>query len=176
MDNDPNPNPNPNPYSTPGSDVFASSSALGGEGITEGVLEQLRKTKGWVKFLGVMAFIGAALMVVLGVVIMAGGAFGAAFAGQAGAELGPWFTAIIGLIYIVMALLYIYPGMKLWKYGKTIDRLLEDRASVTLEAALNEQRSLWKFCGIMMIIMLSLYIVAAIVAVIAIGAAAAMAS
>ena len=167
----------PNPYSTPGSDVFAGSSAVGGGGeITDGVLEQLRGTKGWVKFLGVLAFILAALMVGLGLMIVAGGAMGAAFAEGTGAPGGAGFTAFLGIIYIVMAFLYIYPGVKLWKYGKRIDQLLQDRASLTLEAALNEQRSLWKFVGIVAIITLSIYAIGIVVAMVAFAGVAAMGS
>jgi hypothetical protein len=162
----------PNPYSTPGSDVFAGSSAVGGGEVTDGVIDQLQRTKGWVKFIGVMAFIGAAFMVVGGLVIMAGGAMGGIFSGDAGGALGAGFGFGMGLMYIVMAILYIYPGMKLWAYGKRIDQLLQDRATLTLEAALNEQRSFWKFTGIMMIILLSIYALIIVGVVIAgIGAA-----
>ena len=162
----------PNPYSTPGSDVFAGSSAVGGE-ITDGVLEQLRKTKGWVKFIGVMAFIGAGFMVVGGIIMMAGGAMGGMLTGGASDAFGAGVGIGMGLIYIVMAIIYIYPGMKLWGYGKRIDQLLQDRASVTLEAALNEQRAFWKFSGIMLIILLSIYALALVGLIVAgIGAAA----
>jgi hypothetical protein len=163
----------PNPYSTPGSDVFAGSSAVGGSEITDGVLDQLRRTKGWVKFFGVMAFIGAGFLILGGIAMMAGGAMGAAFSEEVGAGLGAGFGILIGLVYIVMAILYIYPGMKLWGYGKRIDQLLQDRASITLEAALNEQRAFWKFSGIAFIVVMSIYILAFVGIMLTVGIAAA---
>ena len=151
-----------NPYTTPTSDVFAGSSAVSTEGITDGVLQQLKGTKGWVKLMAVMLFLGAGLMFLLGLVMASSGAFSSAIlsASAGGADLsglGGAFGIVIGLIYAAIGLVYLYPGMKLWKYGNRITQLLQDRAATTLEAALNEQRCFWKYIGIMTLIMLSIY-------------------
>lgn len=163
----------PNPYSTPGSDVFSGSSAMGGGEVTDGVLDQLRRTRGWVKFLGILAFIGAGLILLIGLVMISGGGALASMAEDSSTAYSVGYMAGMGLYYIVLAFFYIYPGVKLWKYGKRIDQLMQDRASLTLEAALNEQRSLWKYIGVLSIIGLSLAVlgvgIGVILAMFAIG-------
>ncbi len=147
---------NPSPYAAPSSNVFAASSAVG-EGITDGVIEQLRRTKGWVKLLGVLFIIGAVLMFIFGLVVMlGGGAIGFAEMSGAGVASGAMMVGM-GIGNTIFGLLYLYPGIKLWKYGSSIDRLIQDRSNVTLEAALNEQRGFWKFVGVITLVVIVLY-------------------
>jgi len=164
-----------NPYLSPSSDPFGGSSFTSAEGVTDLVLTHLRRTKGWVKFIAIMAFIGAVLMLGGGVMMMIMGIFsGAAFGAMGGAEMGLMggFSGVLGIglgvLYAAMGALYFYPGLKLWKYGTRIDALLLDRSPDTLALALNEQRAFWKFTGVMIIVMLILYVVA-LVAIIGLG-------
>lgn len=164
-----------NPYLSPTSDPFGGSSTTSAEGITDLVLTHLRRTKGWVKFIAIMAFIGAVMMVGFGAMMMIMGIVGGAALGAAGgAEMGlaGGFSGAIGVglgaVYAALGALYFYPGLKLWKYGTKIDALLLDRSTDTLAAALNEQRAFWKFTGIMIIAMFVIYAVA-IVAMIGVG-------
>lgn len=159
-----------NPYSVPASNPFGGSSVEAGGGITDGVLQQLRGTKGWVKLFAILCFLGGGMMALGGVVVAAMGLLGGsalgtalgsgegALAGLGGAVVG----LVIGGLYALLGALYFYPGFKLWGYGSTIDDLLKDRSAVTLEKALNYQRSFWKFTGILMVVMISLYVLAVI--------------
>jgi hypothetical protein len=79
----------------------------------------------------------------------------------------------LAVIYGVMAFVYIYPAIKLWKYANRIGSLAASRSVADLDAALNEQRGFWKFIGIMTVIMISLYFVA-VIGFVAFGATAAM--
>ena len=64
-----------NPYTSPQSNLFGGTAATSSDGVTQGVLLQLQKTKPWVRFMSVMMFIGAGLMLMVGVVMgLAGGA------------------------------------------------------------------------------------------------------
>lgn len=152
---------NPSPYAAPSSNVFAPSSAVG-ESITDGVIEQLRGTKGWVKFLGVLCFISAALILLGSIVFIGIGAMGAASMTEA-TGFSSGLIVGFGVLYALMSVLYIYPGIKLWKYGSGIDRLIQDRSNATLEMVLNEQRAFWKYAGVVIIISIILYIVAIVV-------------
>lgn len=171
-----------NPYSVPSSNPFGGSSLEAGGGITDGVLLQLRGTKGWVKLFAVLCFLGGGMMALGGVVVAAMGLLGAGVLGAAAGAAeqalaglgGAAISIVIGGIYAVMGVLYFYPGFKLWGYGTTIDDLLKDRSAMTLEKALNYQRSFWKFCGIVMVVMISLYVLVVVGAVI-FGAVAAAA-
>jgi hypothetical protein len=120
-------------------------------GVSDLVLEMLRQTRPWVIFLGILSFIGCALVLFVGV--------GTAIVGlvAASATRSP-ATALLGLVYIPLGLVYLYPGLKLVKYGSAIGRLMETRAMADLEDAMLQQKSMWKFSGIAAIVVIVLYI------------------
>lgn len=158
-----------NPYSPPGeppatyprADVNygAGSSAA----VSDATVELLRQTRPWVILLSIFAFVGSGLMLLAGLFFAAWGMLGPGAKGS---------QAAIGLIYLPIALIYIYPGIKLWGFGAAISRLMTSRASGDLEDALDQQRSFWKFSGIASVVVLGFYAVG-IVVLIAVGAVAA---
>lgn len=153
------------PYSSPTSYVqppsFSTSAA-----ISQGVLAQLAGTKGWVRFMSVLMFVGAGFMLLVGLImLMAGGSIAAS--AKAGALPAGVMTGF-AILYAVLSLIYIYPALKLWKYASYIGVLLISGSMMDLESALNQQRSFWKFLGIMVIALFALYLVA-IIAMVALG-------
>ena len=162
-----------NPYSSPQSNLFGGAESAGGDGVTQGVLLQLQKTKPWVRFFSVMMFIGSAFMVLAAVMMGALGATGALKQAGGGAAFNAGFGIGMAALYALTAVLYIYPALKLWKYADRIRDLMNSRQVIDLEKALNEQRAFWKFVGVMIIVIFALYFVAAIVlAAVGIGVAA----
>ncbi len=137
------------------------------------VVDQLRRTRGWVLFFGVMLWIGAVLLCLGGLAMIGMGLFGGVIAAASeegsealGAGLGAASLIGMGAVYFAMAILYIYPASKLSKYAGRIRDLTEAPAEQNLVAALNEQRAFWKFVGVMMIAMMALYALAAVVMVV----------
>jgi hypothetical protein len=134
--------------------------------VSEQSIEMLRQTRPWVMLMGVLCFIGSAFMLLGGLAVI----------GMAAMESVSGKSAVpmaVGLIYIPLAGLYIYPGLKLTKYGSTIGRLLQSRAAPDLDAALEQQKSFWKFAGITTIVMIVLYIFI-IIGAMAVGVGTAM--
>ena len=153
-----------NPYMPPGSQLSAPPMASmgGGEGVSAVSLEHLRNTKPWVRLLSVMGFIGSALLVIVALAMMVGSGFmGEQFSGAMGIGLG--------VAYLLFALFYIYPSVCLWRYATAIQTLLSTRRTIDLETALGQQKSFWRFVGILTAVMLVLYALG-IVAAIVIGA------
>ena len=157
------------PYASPATSVmppYHSANAA----VSQGVLRQLAGTKPWVRFISVLIFIGAGLMSLGALfIILMGGAISKAssnsmFSGGLGVG--------IAILYLLIAAFYIYPAIKLWKYASYIAILLNSGAEFDLEMALSQQRSFWKFVGIIMLIVLSLYALIAIIAIAAGGFAA----
>ncbi len=72
----------------------------------------------------------------------------------------------IGIAYLIFSMLYIYPALKLWKYASGIAALLASGSIMDLENALDQQRSFWKFIGVMMLAILVLYALIAVIAII----------
>jgi hypothetical protein len=158
-----------NPYSPPGlsADNYPGAppayAAAPNGAVSEAAVELLRQTRPWVILLSVFAFIGSAAMVLIGI-------FVAGFAAIGPVSKAP--MAILGLVYLPLGLLYVYPGVKLWSYGAAIQRLAGSRSVADLEDALSQQKSFWKFSGVASIVVLVIYAIA-IVAGIVVGAAAA---
>jgi hypothetical protein len=97
-------------------------------------------------------------------VLIGGGLFimGAAMGARHG---GP--PAFLGCIYIPFALLYFFPALFLFQYASLITRFQNTPDAQSLHAALAKQKSFWKFVGIMMVVILSIYLIFIIVMIIA---------
>lgn len=161
-----------NPYSTPAANLYGSTSGGAADAVSSSTVAILAGTKPWVRFMSVLMWIGVGFMLlvsaVMGVVSMLGVGKSVSSGPLGGKEM-----IIICVLYGVLAFVYIFPALKLWKYANRIGSLGATRSVADLDAALNEQRSFWKFVGVMTIIMISLYLVA-IIGFVALGAGAAM--
>jgi len=135
-----------NPYLAPNI-VTSAGDAIGGDPGLDRAADMLRQTKPWVRFVSVILFILAALMVLVGLAVMVGGMMG---------PMGP-SGAVFGAIYILMAILYIAPGIFLWAYADRIGIFLRQRTPGRLAMALESQKSFWKFTGIVTLIVLCIY-------------------
>lgn len=65
--------------------------------------------------------------------------------------------AVVGGLYLIFAVFYLYPCIKLNQYASRIGSLLNSQSNIDLQAALDAQRSFWKFAGIIALIFVSLY-------------------
>jgi len=163
-----------NPYSTPAANLYGASTGVSSEIVAASTIAQLTGTKPWVRFMSVLMWIGVFFMLLaaagMGVVAAIGKG---KLAGNS--PFGDMQFMALAVVYAVFAILYIIPAAKLWKYASRIGTLASTRTVADLDAALNAQRGFWKFVGVMMIILLSLYLVA-IIGVVAVGTTAALKS
>lgn len=123
-------------------------------------IQVLAATRPWVVFCSIMGFIGAVFMVVYGVMMT----FFGVMIGQpqmpspsqvpAGAKPPDMtaFMSVMGVFYLLMAIFYVIPSVKLWKFGSAIKRLTLSGSNTDLEQAVDQQRSFWKFVGILIIV------------------------
>lgn len=138
----------PNPYPQPAPAYGAPTGTA--EQVSETTVQLMYQTRPWVLFLSVLMFLGSALLVIVGLAMFG---MSAAMGSSGGMPMG-----LMGLVYLPAAALYVYPAKKLWGYGSAIGRLTASRQVSDLEAALGEQKSFWKFLGVMTIVMFGLYI------------------
>ena len=140
-----------NPYMPPADPAAAHlPPSEGRPGVTELAVELLRQTKPWVQLVAILTLLFAGFMGLGGLAMIAVSALGPRTGGPE--------IAVFGVVYLPLAALYVYPGVKLWKYGSAIQRLSASRDAVDLEAALREQKSFWKFTGILAIVAGLLYV------------------
>jgi hypothetical protein len=161
-----------NPYSSPAANLFGSTSGTSAESVSAGVISQLKRTKPWVRFIGVMMWIFVVLMLLVAAGMIIGGSAMGSIMEKTNPGMPAGFMAGMGAMYVLLAFLYIYPAVKIWKYGTSIGKLVLSGSNADLENALDQQRGFWKFIGIMMLIMIIIYAIA-IVVMIGFAAAAA---
>lgn len=116
--------------------------------VSDNMLESLRATRPWVKFLAILGFIGCGFMVLVSLILFAG--FGAK---QEGAMAG--FGPMLGAFYLLFVLFYFFPCLYLLRYAGAISRIQAEGQSA-MEDALAKQKSFWKFIGMMAAIILAL--------------------
>ena len=154
-----------NPYETPQAAIMdAGAPAIADPELTQAA-SMLRQTKPWVRFISVLMFICSGFMILGGLFMLVGGAAMTGAGGNPGMAAAG-FGAVVGGIYIAMALLYIVPAIFLWRYADQIARFDRDRSSGRLATALEAQKSFWKFVGIAALIMLAVYFVAIGIAIV----------
>jgi ABC-type dipeptide/oligopeptide/nickel transport system permease component len=128
-------------------------------------ISYLGETARWAKFLSIVGFIMCGLMIVL-----------ALFAGTLMATLSRFRSndALQGmavmenafpLIYIVVALLYFLPCLYLFNFAGKMQTALHDNDQISLNASFGQLKSCFKFVGILTIVVLSFYILVAIVVI-----------
>ncbi len=114
----------------------------------------MSQTRPWVTFLAVLGFIGAGIMVLGGLAMV--------FAAPAGMPGG----ALLGLIYIIPAVLYAVGSNILYRYRASIASLQAGYGVEALENALEHQKSFWRFTGLTSAVVLGIYMLGIVVAVI----------
>jgi hypothetical protein len=153
-------NPYSNPYAPPQADpahVLADDRPAGGD-VPDEVVEPLRHTKPWVTFLAVLGFLGTGLMGLCGLFFL--GVKSSLPNVSSGVSTG------IGLLYIVLAAVYVFPSLYLLRYGSAIGRLVRDPRMERLVVALAQQRSFWRLVGIITAVLVGLYPVTIVVVVV----------
>ncbi len=158
-----------NPYMPPVSPLSGPSShGLSTEGVSSTTLEHLRGTRPWVRLLAVLGFIFAIFICLAGAAMMVGSSFMGEATGLTGmAGVG------IGVLYLLLALIYIFPSIWMWRYAGSIQTLLSSRQTADLDEAMKHQKAVWRFFGIIAMVMIVIYAVIIVVAIIAatVGAA-----
>jgi hypothetical protein len=143
-----------NPYTPPSSPLSAPPRpGLSPEGVGSTTLGYLKETKPWVRLFSVLGFIGSAFLVIAALLMMVG-------AGFLGEEMQGAIGVGMGLAYLLFALLYIMPSLFLWRYASAIQTLLSSRRTADLDEALKQQKSFWRFLGIITAVLLCIYAVA----------------
>ena len=122
-------------------------------------MTSLRRTRPWVRFLSIFGFVTAGLMCVIGLI---GGAIGL---------VTQTIETAVLVVYLPLALLYVFPSLSLFKYANRIRDFGTNGDALQLELALDAQRAFWKFVGVLtlvsLVLMVALLVMAALVGVVA---------
>lgn len=108
-----------------------------------------RETAKWGKFLAIVGFVFSGFMVIAGLAMMGSGAL---FQQEM-----PMAPGAFGLVYILFALLYIFPSLYLFRFSTQIQTGIRQQSQEQCSNAYDNLRKLFLFMGVMTIIVLSLY-------------------
>ena len=124
--------------------------------VSDNMLESLRATRPWVKFLAILGFIVCGLMALAALAVLGG----------AGGKEGPMASVgpALAVVYLLLVLLYFMPCLYLYKYAGAISRIAES-GQAAMEDALARQKSFWKFMGILTAIVLVIEVIGILAAV-----------
>jgi hypothetical protein len=139
--------------------------------VTENMRSYIYETTKWASFLAIVGFVFTGLMVV------------SAFTVGSVMSTNPNLTALFGpaatlspigftVLFLAYAFAIFYPSLLMFKYAQKAKLGVLFGEQVSLEEATSKMKSLFKYYGIVTIILISLYI---ILIVVSIGAAAMLA-
>lgn len=118
--------------------------------VTPVMIEHLRATKPWVRFVSIVMFIMVGIIFLAGLMIIVSSS---APVGMRGGAFGP----LLGIFYWLMGGLYLPPAVFLYRFASYIDDLLKGGGDVAMEMALASQKSFWRFSGIVTLIVFCIY-------------------
>ncbi|MDR0670421.1 MAG: hypothetical protein LBF95_10105 [Treponema sp.] len=155
-----------NPWQSPGTEVVAEEGAPR-DVLTPGMLRYLKEASPWLRFLGVLGYIGAAFLIVIGIFTSI-----ALVSGLSLLDTGVFglFGTFIGVLYLAGGVIAFFPARFTYKFGAKIRDYLMSDGNKDLEEAFRYNRALWKFSGILAIVYLAiipLWIGGSLVAVLA---------
>lgn len=137
------------------------------ETLTGEITEPLRRTRPWMKFLAIMGFIGCGFVVLDTLFLFFGFILHPADTAPRGLPRG-WMM-LLALIYLVTAFfVYFMPSLLLIRSASALDGIESEGTLSSIAEASERQRRFWKYCGILLIVAISIVLLTAIAAAIVI--------
>ena len=126
--------------------------------------EYVRSAGKWMQFMAIILCISVAFMFLCGIMMMATSGLMSSFdyPGMFGA-----FPIVMGILYLIIAGVYIYPALLLLRAAKAAKAAVEFNNNEQMVEFLRNNKAFWKFCGIFTIVCFGLCILAGFVGVIA---------
>ena len=164
-----------NPYQSPETAAVPEKPIVNQGTLTEPMLIYLKQASSWLKFIGVLGFIGAGLTALSGIVFFAAlpmakelwgqiPGFDTSFSGVLGAVFGGGMAVLC----VGGGVLIFFPALFTYRFGERIRSYLRTGTDQELEQAFKNNKSLWKFLGIICIILLAFFPLAIIGSIVAV--------
>ncbi|MEZ4912292.1 MAG: DUF5362 family protein [Saprospiraceae bacterium] len=118
----------------------------------------LNESAKWAKLLAIAGFIFIGFMVIIGIAMMVSLNLLNSVSNELSSLSGSMGIGL-GFFYILMALIYLYPVWKLYEFANFSKQALSSNNSDLLTKAMESQKSMYKFWGILTAIILGLYVI-----------------
>jgi hypothetical protein len=117
--------------------------------VTPLMVEHLRTTKPWVRFISIMMFIATGFMFLAGLAML----FVPSPPGMNSFSFGP----VLAIFYFIFGGLYLVPAYFLFQYASYIQDFINGGGDSAMESTLESQKSFWRFIGILTLVIICLY-------------------
>ncbi|MBS1655224.1 MAG: hypothetical protein JSU05_10295 [Bacteroidetes bacterium] len=149
-------------------------SSLFGLSIDTNSKAHLAEAARWAKFLAIIGFIVCGLVVVFGIffgTIMSTLGSGAGYGRYSEMQaMGSGLGAMMAVLYILIALLYFFPTLFLYRFATKAKAALASNDQETLNVSFQNLKKMFRFVGILTLIVLSFYAIAILIGIVAAGA------
>lgn len=143
-------------------------SSLFGVNVDQSGKSHLAEAAKWAKFLSIMGFIVCSLIVIIGIFF---GSFFSMFSSQYGGDnayndlpvSSTGFGATMAVLYMVIALIYFFPCLFLFRFANKMKVALATNNQEVLNASFQNLKAAFRYVGIITIVMLAFWILALIV-------------
>ena len=154
-----------NPYQSPETQIIPETKQNSGVEFTLKMLQYLNEASPWLRFVGVLGYIGASFTVFGGIVGLLGSiAVGSMVDIPSG--FGAMFGVLFFIFYLPGGIVMFFLAHFTFKFGQKIRNYKFTNSIEDLEEALKNNKSLWKLMGILCIVSLALIPIFLILAVI----------
>ena len=133
--------------------------------ITDRMKSMLAETAKWAKLLSIIGFIVIGLMVIAG--LFAGSMMASMSSLSGGPAMG---GGLFTVIYLLVAALYFFPILYLYQFATGAQKALASGSDSDIEMAFESLRKHYRFLGILMIVILSIYAFAFVIGLIGMAA------
>lgn len=120
----------------------------------------LLTTAKWGKFLAIVGYVGLVLMILASVTLLGQDSGGTAIPGT---TIG---SGLIGIVYILFVIAYYFPVTFLYRFSVKIQSAIQQNDETNYTLAFENLKSLFKFMGILTIIIISIYVLVLVVALV----------
>lgn len=123
--------------------------------VNEDIRSFLKETSKWTSFISIIGFVGIGLMVIGGILV---GFFSGLSEIPGNTAYGVGYSAGVGMFYLIIALVYFFPILYLFKFSKKMKSALALNNNEDFKMAFLNLKSHYKFMGIFIIVIITLYI------------------
>jgi len=144
-----------NPYQSPETAAVPAPSLAAQGSLTENMLLYLKAASPWLRLVGILGFIGTGLTVLWGLVSLIVIPLVTDAWDEMTGILGAILGGSIALIFIGLGAFMFFPSLFIYRFGERIRAYLRTGTDQYLEQAFRNNKSLWKFIGIVCVINLA---------------------
>lgn len=147
-------------------DLYADSPAPQGLNLNLASEDFLKNTTKWGKFLAIVGFVGIGFVIL--VAIFAGTMVGSMM-GEASPKLGGTEAFMLTFFYLLFAALYFFPVLYLYRFSDKMQDGLKTQNEELVTESFRNLKSLFKFMGILTIVIIGFYGLAILFMTIGVG-------